>query len=87
MTKETRVKQVNSPEHIAEPLTMINEATAPMTGGDYFRNLVAHLASAVKVCKALITECPDYPENHVRTLAFWEGDEFSEDISLPRMPG
>ncbi len=82
MTSETRPRQGNSPEHTAELLAMINEATAPMTGGDYFRNLAAHLASTLKVRKALITECLEYPENHVRTLAFWEGDEFSEDISF-----
>lgn len=63
-------------------LAMINEATAPMTGGDYFCNLVAQLAASLDVHTALITECLDYPDNHVRTLAFWEGANFSEDITF-----
>jgi len=61
---------------------MINETTAPTTGGDYFRTLVARLAGTLNVRKALITECLDYPDNHVRTLAFWEGDKFAEDITF-----
>lgn len=61
---------------------MINEATAPTTGGDYFRHLVARLATSLRVNTALITECLDYPENHVRTLAIWEGEEFAEDITF-----
>ncbi|TVS11517.1 MAG: hypothetical protein EA419_07650 [Wenzhouxiangella sp.] len=61
---------------------MIAEATAPLTGGDYFRTLVARLAKLLGVEVALVTECLNYPENHVRTLAFWHGSSFSEDISF-----
>ncbi len=61
---------------------MIAEATAPLTGGDYFRTLVARLANLLDVEVALVTECLDYPENHVRTLALWHGSSFSEDITF-----
>lgn len=60
---------------------MIAEATAPLTGGDYFRTLVARLALSLGVEAALVTECLHYPENHVRTLAVWHGSNFIEDIS------
>ncbi len=61
---------------------MIAEATAPLTGGDYFRTLVARLATSLEVEVALVTECLHYPENHVRTLAFWRGSSLTEDISF-----
>ncbi len=70
---------VESIEHF---VTMITEATAPLTGGDYFRTLVARLARSLGVEVALVTECLDYPENHVRTLALWHGSDFSEDITF-----
>ncbi|MFP4208264.1 MAG: sensor histidine kinase [Wenzhouxiangella sp.] len=70
---------VASIEHF---VTMITEATAPLTGGDYFRTLVARLARSLGVEVALVTECLDYPENHVRTLALWHGSDFSEDITF-----
>ncbi len=63
-------------------IAMINEATAPLTGGDYFRTLVARLATSLGVDKALVTECLSYPENHVRTLAFWEENRHVEDITF-----
>lgn len=63
-------------------IAMINEATAPLTGGDYFRTLVARLATSLGVDKALVTECLNYPENHVRTLAFWEETSYAEDITF-----
>jgi len=82
MTSALDSQQTEKPQNSANLISMINEATAPMTGGDYFRSLVARLAGTLNVRKALITECLDYPDNHVRTLAFWEGDKFSEDITF-----
>ena len=61
-------------------IAMINEVTAPLTGGHYFRSLIARLAESLEVHAALATECLEYPENHVRTLAYWEGSDFAEDI-------
>ncbi|QKK01790.1 MAG: GHKL domain-containing protein [Pseudomonadota bacterium] len=65
-----------------ELVAMINEVTAPLTGGDYFRSLVAKLAQNLGVDAALVTECLEYPENHVRTLAYWEGGGLSENIEF-----
>lgn len=67
---------------IGRLIGMVHEATAPVTGGDYFRTLVTRLATSLGVDKALVTECLSYPENHVRTLAFWEDDHYAEDITF-----
>ena len=65
-----------------ELVEMINEVTAPLTGGDYFRSLVAKLAQNLGVQAAFITECLEYPENHVRTLAYWDGGSFFENFEF-----
>ncbi len=67
---------------IEQMVEMINEVTAPLTGGDYFRALVTRLAQSLDVNAALATECLEYPENHVRTLAFWEGEDITENIEF-----
>ncbi|NBB92438.1 MAG: GHKL domain-containing protein [Gammaproteobacteria bacterium] len=67
---------------VEQMVAMINEVTAPLTGGDYFRALVARLAENLDVHAALATECLEYPENHVRTLAFWEGEGITENIEF-----
>jgi signal transduction histidine kinase len=77
-----KTKMVAADERAAGMIEMINEATAPFTGGDYFRLLVARLAEQLNVDATLVTECLDYPENHVRTLAYWHGGGFSENIEF-----
>lgn len=67
---------------VEQMVEMINEVTAPLTGGDYFRALVTRLAENLDVHAALATECLEYPENHVRTLAFWEGEDIQENIEF-----
>jgi len=65
-----------------EMLNLINEATAPLTGGEYFRSLTGRLAQILGVHAVLVTECLDYPENHVRTLAYWEGNDYQENFAF-----
>ncbi|WP_376695088.1 sensor histidine kinase [Wenzhouxiangella sp. EGI_FJ10305] len=67
---------------VEQMVEMINEITAPLTGADYFRALVTRLAESLDVNAALATECLEYPENHVRTLAFWEGEDIAENIEF-----
>lgn len=66
----------------ADLLHLIMEATAPLTGGEYFSSLVQRLAQSLGVDVALVTECLDYPESHVRTLAFWHDEGFIENIEF-----
>lgn len=63
-----------------ETLRAITMGTAEVSGGDFFRSLVRHLGSALKMKIAFITECTDVAKTRVRTLAFVEGGEFRENI-------
>ena len=63
-----------------ETLRSIVEGTAAVTGGDFFAALVRHLASAIGVRYAFVTECTDETKTRVRTLAFWNGDSIAGNI-------
>jgi formate hydrogenlyase transcriptional activator len=63
-----------------ELLQHLAEGTAAVTGSDFFRSLVHHLASALNVSYAFITQCTDEASTRVRTLAFWMGKEFGENF-------
>ncbi len=54
----------------------IAEGTASVVGKDFFSSLVRHLAQALKVHIAFVTECTDATNKRVRELASWEGDGF-----------
>ena len=60
-------------------LRTIFEGTAEVVGEGFFRFLVQHLARALRVPYAFVSECADPPDtapSRVRTLAFWLGSEF-----------
>ncbi len=67
-------------------LRTITEGTAAVTGNEFFRSLVRHLASGLRVRCALVTECLDQPRRRVRPLAVWRGDDLGEtgeyDVAL-----
>ncbi len=62
---------------------LIAEATAPVTGEDFFKVLLKHGAAALSVQCAFITECLDYPQTRVRMLAQWLGDAFVDNEEYP----
>ncbi len=68
-----------------EMLREIAEGTAAVTGHDFFHSLVRHLASALRVRYAFLTECLPDP-TRVRTLAFWKGDGFAENFEYDVAP-
>jgi predicted ATPase/transcriptional regulator with GAF, ATPase, and Fis domain len=57
-----------------ETLRSIVEGTAAVTGDDFFASLVRHLASALNVRYAFVTECRGETKVKAQTLAFWKGD-------------
>ncbi len=57
-------------------LREIAEGTASVVGEDFFCSLVRHLAQALRVHIAFVTECTDTTNKRVRELASWEGDGF-----------
>jgi Nif-specific regulatory protein len=61
-------------------LKEIVEGTAPVTGSDFFYSMVQHLAQAIPVKYALVTECADLQKTRARTLAFWNGKAFAENF-------
>lgn len=67
-------QEVASRRQAEERLRAIVEGTAAVTGGDFFRSLVRHLAAALQVRYAFVAECQDHTRTRARTLAFWKGD-------------
>jgi hypothetical protein len=63
-----------------ETLRSLVRGTAAVTGSDFFRSLVSHLAAALRVPFALAAACRT-PEKRARTLAFWRDDRLVENVS------
>ncbi|HST11123.1 MAG TPA: sigma 54-interacting transcriptional regulator, partial [Terriglobales bacterium] len=63
-----------------ETFRAIVVGTASATGSDFFPSLVKHLAAALRVRYAFITECDD--GKHAKALAFWNGDRFGETFEF-----
>jgi transcriptional regulator with GAF, ATPase, and Fis domain/tetratricopeptide (TPR) repeat protein len=75
------MKQEAAQRRLAEhTLRSIVEGTAAVTGGDFFSALVRHLAEAIGVRYAFVTECTDQSKARVRTLAFWAADSLAGNI-------
>jgi len=64
----------------AEALSAIEKGTASVTGEDFFRSLVFHLAGTLKVRYALIGELKEGDPNTIRTLAVWAGHAFLDNF-------
>jgi len=54
--------------------------TASATGNDFFPSLVRHLAGALRVRYAFITDCDDH--QRAKALAFWKGDQFGDKFEF-----
>ena len=54
--------------------------TASATGSDFFATLVKHMAAALGVRYAFITDCDD--QKHAKALAFWNGDHFGDTFEF-----
>src|SRR5437870_366723 len=75
-------RDVTEQRQAEETLRAITEGTAAVTGSDFFRSLVRHLAQALRVRYAFVAECTDKAKSRVRTLAFWAGEDFVENIDF-----
>jgi len=62
-----------------ETLRSIMEGTAAVIGGDFFASMVRHLARALQVRYAFVTECREREKTSARTLAFWMGDRLADN--------
>ncbi len=67
--------------HLAEEtFRSIVIGTASATGSDFFPSLVRHMAHALRVRYAFITDCDD--QKHARALAFWKGEDFGDNFEF-----
>jgi formate hydrogenlyase transcriptional activator len=67
--------------HLAEEtFRSIVVGTAAATGSDFFPSLVRHLAAALRVRYAFITDCDD--QKRAKALAFWNGESFGENFEF-----
>jgi formate hydrogenlyase transcriptional activator len=64
-----------------ETLHTITQGTATVTGDDFFRSLVRHLAQALGIRYSFVAECTDDTKTRVRTLAFWNGEAIGDNVS------
>jgi predicted ATPase/transcriptional regulator with GAF, ATPase, and Fis domain len=68
-----------------ETLRSIMLGTAAVTGDNFLALMVRHLADALQVRYAFVTECRDFQrlggEAEARMLAFWQGDKLAENVS------
>jgi GAF domain-containing protein len=71
----------NETKSAEETLRSIMEGTAAVTGGDFFASMARHLARALQVRYAFVTECRERVKTTARTLAFWMGDRLAENVS------
>lgn len=63
-----------------EILKMISEATAGLTGEDYFKELAKHVTAALGVRYALVTECANDEKTRVRTLSYVDRQDLIENV-------
>ncbi len=63
-----------------EMLRSITEGTAAVTGVDFFPSLVRHMAAALQVRFAFVTESVDWANTRVRSLGFWKGEGFGDSF-------
>ena len=66
-----------------ELLRHITEGIAGATGKEFFHSLVRHLADALQARYSFIAECTDDRRTQVRTLAFWDGNNYTADVEYP----
>jgi predicted ATPase/transcriptional regulator with GAF, ATPase, and Fis domain len=61
-------------------LRSITAGTAAATGGDFFCSMVKHLAAALPVKLAFVTECANVNKTRARMLAFWDGQKVVDGL-------
>ena len=77
------IRDVTDRKRVEETLRHITEGTAGSTGDEFFRSLVKHLAHALQVKYSFVAECTDETKKNVRMLAFWQGEDFGDNIEFP----
>ncbi len=61
----------------------IVKGTSGVTGEQFFRSLVRHLATALRASYSFIAEYTDETKQRASTLAFWSRDQFEQNFDYP----
>jgi len=69
-----------------EALPTIAAHTIDALDNDFFSSLVRHLAVALEVRYAFVTECLDEKKTRARSLAFWSGGKFEQNFEYETAP-
>ncbi|MCQ3976180.1 MAG: hypothetical protein DPW09_22360 [Anaerolineae bacterium] len=75
----TNSRDVTERRQLEAAMQAVAEGTAAVTGDDFFRSLVKHLAAALQVRYAFVTQFSPEPAPMVHMLAYWAGDGFAEN--------
>lgn len=65
---------------LADVLRAVVEGTAGAVADEFLHSLCRHLAAALGVKYAFVSKCVNWPTTRVRTLAFWIGDRFGDNV-------
>ena len=76
------MRDITDRRRAVQMLRVISEGTAAVTGGDFFRSLVQHLAGALQARYSFVAECTDSTKTKVQTLAYWQGNDFGADVTF-----
>jgi len=71
---------VSERKHTEEMIRFTVEGTAATTGENFFRSIVKYLATALNVRYAFVGKLSDSNPGRIRTLAVWDGSNFSENF-------
>ncbi len=74
------IHDITARQRTDDALRSIAQGTAAVASRDFFASLVQHLASALQVRYAFVTECTDTTRARLRTLAFWNGDALANNV-------
>ncbi len=66
-----------------EGFRAVTDATASVTGIDFFQPLTQCLAATLNVSYAFTAECTDASNTEVSTLAYWGKDRFLSNVRFP----
>jgi formate hydrogenlyase transcriptional activator len=76
------MRDITERRRAVQTLRGVSEGTAAATGEDFFRSLVQHLARALGARYSFVAECTDATKTEVRTLAYWQGEEFGDNVKF-----
>ncbi len=79
-------RSITEMNRFGQALATIAEHTIDALGNDFFSSLVRHLAIALEVRYAFVTECLDERKSRARSLAFWSGDKFGQNFEYETAP-